>query len=98
MKSPTKKSWGRLRRVERVADPATSPEAPGPTALEESPVDIAPGDPLLAYLQSSGGAVDIDALELDSPAVRDLKAAGVKLAVPLVSQGELTGVLNLGAR
>ena len=42
--------------------------------------------------------MDIDALELDSPALRELKAAGVKLVVPLVSQGELIGVLNLGPR
>ncbi|MEO6471043.1 MAG: SpoIIE family protein phosphatase [Aeromicrobium sp.] len=63
---------------------------------ESTPVDIAPNDPLLAYLQSD--AVDIEALELDSPALRELKAAGVKLAVPLVSQGELIGVLNLGPR
>ena len=32
------------------------------------------------------------------PALAALKAAGVKLAVPLVSQGELIGVLNLGPR
>ena len=32
------------------------------------------------------------------PALRELKTAGVKLAVPLVSQGELIGVLNLGPR
>ena len=42
--------------------------------------------------------MDIDTLELDSPALRELRAAGVKLAVPLVSQGELIGVLNLGPR
>ncbi|MCY7400000.1 MAG: SpoIIE family protein phosphatase [Nocardioides sp.] len=62
------------------------------------PVDIAPNDPLLAYLQSASGAVDVEALELDSPALASLKAAGVKLAVPLVSQGELIGVLHLGPR
>ena len=62
------------------------------------PVDIAPNDPLLAYLQSASGAVDVEALELDSPALAALRAAGVKLAVPLVSQGELIGVLNLGPR
>ena len=39
-----------------------------------------------------------ETLELDSPALAALKAAGVKLAVPLVSQGELIGVLNLGPR
>jgi serine phosphatase RsbU (regulator of sigma subunit)/anti-sigma regulatory factor (Ser/Thr protein kinase) len=61
-------------------------------------VEIAPTDPLLALFEGAGGAVDIDELELDSPAVRELKAAGVKLAVPLVSQGELIGVLNLGPR
>ncbi len=63
-----------------------------------APVDIAPNDPLLAYLQSASGAVDVDALELDSPALAAMKEAGVRLAVPLVSQGELIGVLNLGPR
>jgi serine phosphatase RsbU (regulator of sigma subunit)/anti-sigma regulatory factor (Ser/Thr protein kinase) len=65
---------------------------------ETPPVDIAPNDPLLAYLQSASGPVDVEALELDSPALAELKRAGVKLAVPLVSQGELIGVLNLGPR
>ena len=82
-------------------DPDTAPEtgegAPQ-VPPEETPVDIAPNDPLLAYFATASGAVDIDALELDSPALRELKAAGVKLAVPLVSQGELIGVLNLGPR
>src|SRR5215217_5037501 len=65
---------------------------------EQAPVEIGPNDPLLAYFQSASEAVDIDALELDSPALRELKESGVKLAVPLVSQGELIGVLNLGHR
>jgi serine phosphatase RsbU (regulator of sigma subunit)/anti-sigma regulatory factor (Ser/Thr protein kinase) len=65
---------------------------------ERPPVEIAPNDPLLAYLQAASEAVDIEALELDSPALAELKASGVKLAVPLVSQGELIGVLNLGPR
>jgi serine phosphatase RsbU (regulator of sigma subunit)/anti-sigma regulatory factor (Ser/Thr protein kinase) len=70
------------------------PDAPP----EQAPVEIAPNDPLLAYFQAAGEAVDIEELELDSPALRELKEAGVKLAVPLVSQGELIGVLNLGPR
>jgi serine phosphatase RsbU (regulator of sigma subunit)/anti-sigma regulatory factor (Ser/Thr protein kinase) len=70
------------------------PEAPP----EQASVEIAPNDPLLAYFQGANEAVDIQALELDSPALRELKAAGVRLAVPLVSQGELIGVLNLGPR
>jgi len=62
------------------------------------PVDIAPNDPVLAYFQSASGAVDLDSLDLESPAVEALKEAGVKLVVPLVSQGELIGLLNLGPR
>lgn len=62
------------------------------------PVDIAPHDPLAAYFLSVNGAVDIETLQLESPALRAMKDAGVKLAVPLVSQGELVGVLNLGPR
>src|ERR687894_700983 len=76
--------------AERPAQPGGPPE--------QAPVEIAPNDPLLAYFQAAGGAVDVEELELDSPALRELKAAGVKLAVPLVSQGELIGVLNLGPR
>jgi serine phosphatase RsbU (regulator of sigma subunit)/anti-sigma regulatory factor (Ser/Thr protein kinase) len=86
----------RLRRAPDEARPA--PAAPAAPADEPAPVDIAPNDPLLAYLQSASGAVDVEALELDSPALAELKASGVKLAVPLVSQGELIGVLNLGPR
>src|SRR4051795_1205456 len=74
------------------------PLAPAPLAPEVAPVEIAPNDPLLAYLHAAGGVVDVDTLELDSPALRELKAAGIKLAVPLISQGELIGVLNLGPR
>ena len=65
---------------------------------EAPPVDIAPSDPIIPFFQSAAGAVDIEALELDSPALDALRAAGVKLVVPLVSQGELIGLLNLGPR
>ena len=88
-----------FRRRRGASDPleqGTAAEAA--PADEPAPIDIAPNDPLLAYLQSASGAVDVQALELDSPALAELKAAGIKLAVPLVSQGELIGVLNLGPR
>jgi serine phosphatase RsbU (regulator of sigma subunit)/anti-sigma regulatory factor (Ser/Thr protein kinase) len=90
----------RRDRPTRAGDAAVDPEprAAGAPLEEQAPVEIAPNDPLLVYFQSANEAVDIDALELDSPALRELKAAGVKLAVPLVSQGELIGVLNLGPR
>src|SRR5215212_9481741 len=94
-----------FRRKLRLGGPATTADAPieaarvaEPAAPAQVPVEIGPNDPLLAYFQSASEAVDIDELELDSPALRELRAAGVKLAVPLVSQGELIGVLNLGPR
>ncbi len=87
------------RRATRTEQPPQAAGAPAPAPEQDtSPVDIGPADPLLAYFESATGAVDLDELELDSPALRDLRAAGVRLAVPLVSQGELIGVLNLGPR
>ena len=72
--------------------------AAGEPGVEASPVEIAPNDPLVAYFQGTTGPVDLDSLDLDSPAVADLRAAGARMVVPLVSQGELIGLLNLGPR
>src|SRR5258707_1677103 len=82
----------------------TAPQAGEKPALERTrqvaapALDIAPNDPIIAYFVSSPGAVELEKLHLDSPAVRELKAAGVTLVIPLVSQGELVGLLNLGPR
>jgi serine phosphatase RsbU (regulator of sigma subunit) len=59
---------------------------------------LPPQDPLRAFLLSQAGAVDITRLELASPALAALRAAGLVLVVPLVSSGELIGLLNLGPR
>jgi serine phosphatase RsbU (regulator of sigma subunit)/anti-sigma regulatory factor (Ser/Thr protein kinase) len=61
-------------------------------------VDLAPNDALLAYLQSVGGAVDLETLRLQSVGLEELRNANVKLVVPLIAQGELIGILNLGPR
>lgn len=66
--------------------------------VQDGTVEIAPNDPLVAYLQSARGVVEVDRLEMESPALQSLKQAGVRLTVPLVAQGELIGVLNLGPR
>jgi serine phosphatase RsbU (regulator of sigma subunit)/anti-sigma regulatory factor (Ser/Thr protein kinase) len=86
-----------LRREPRVR-PTTEPVAAPPERVEAPPVEIAPNDPLVAYFSGATGAVDIGALQLDSPALEGLREAGIKLVVPLVSQGELIGLLNLGPR
>src|SRR5215216_6430236 len=86
-----------LRREPRVR-PTTEPVAAPPERVEAPPVEIAPNDPLIAYFSRATGAVDIGALQLDSPALEGLREAGIRLVVPLVSQGELIGLLNLGPR
>ena len=61
-------------------------------------LQIAPNDPIVAYLASASGVVEIDKLDLHSPALDAMKASQIKVVVPLVSQGELIGLLNLGPR
>src|SRR4051794_3003165 len=87
-----------IRRRRRRASVASPVRAPAGASEQVAAVDIAPNDPLLAYLQSAHGPVDVETLALESPALGELRAAGVKLAVPLISQGELIGVLTLGPR
>ncbi|MBE7553585.1 MAG: SpoIIE family protein phosphatase [Anaerolineales bacterium] len=88
--------WGR-------PEPKTEPGLP---SLPVQPVlhpavtsfEIAPGDPLLDFFQHNSEAVELAKLNLDSPALQALRAAGVQLVAPLVGQGELIGLLNLGKR
>ncbi|MGH7608601.1 MAG: PP2C family protein-serine/threonine phosphatase [Candidatus Dormibacteria bacterium] len=78
--------------------------APSPDVLRERPLpaspdfQIGPNDSLLALLQDAGSPVATARLEVDSPALREMRAAGVVMLVPLVSSGELVGVLTLGPR
>src|SRR5919202_893473 len=62
------------------------------------PLELAPNDPLMAYFQSIAEAVDLDKINPHGPALQTLKAAGIQVVVPLVSQGELIGLLGLGPR
>jgi serine phosphatase RsbU (regulator of sigma subunit)/anti-sigma regulatory factor (Ser/Thr protein kinase) len=89
-----------FRRVAQRPAGRTAPEpVSAPVAVQPAPeVQIADNDPLIPFLQAAPGAVDLDALQLDSPALRDLRAAGFRLVVPLVTHGELIGTLNLGPR
>src|ERR671912_1620255 len=79
---------------EEVPEPVV--EVPRQEAGPE--LEIAPNDPIVAYFASASGVVEIEKLDLDSPALRAMKAADIKVVVPLVSQGELIGLLNLGPR
>src|SRR5918996_2608200 len=85
---------GRQEPREEISEPIV--EAPSQEPGPE--VEIAPNDPIVAYFASASGVVEIDKLDLDSPALRAMKEAEIKVVVPLVSQGELIGLLNLGPR
>src|SRR5215216_323465 len=77
-------------------------EAPAVTEASQQlaapEIEIAPNDPIMDDLASASGVVEIDKLDLDSAALRAMKQADIKVVVPLVSQGELIGLLNLGPR
>src|SRR5215213_8698297 len=89
--------FGRDERQEpREEIPAPVVEASFQGAVPE--VGIASNDPIVAYFASASGVVEIDKLDLDSAALFAMKAADIKVVVPLVSQGELIGLLNLGPR
>jgi serine phosphatase RsbU (regulator of sigma subunit)/anti-sigma regulatory factor (Ser/Thr protein kinase) len=60
--------------------------------------DLQPDDPLNDYFRANPSVALLEKLHIHSPALERLKQAGVKLVVPLVSQGELIGMLNLGQR
>ncbi|MGH9246003.1 MAG: ATP-binding SpoIIE family protein phosphatase [Acidimicrobiales bacterium] len=69
-----------------------------PLEAETPAMDIAADDPLLARVREIGRGVEAESLQLDSAALRELRVAGVELVVPLISQRELIGLLNLGPR
>src|SRR3954447_25750817 len=88
-----------LGRTSQPVDGAPAPLVAAPPVEPAGVVvDIPETDPLFAFLQSAPGPVDLTRLELASPALDELRISGVALVVPLVTQGELIGTLNLGPR
>lgn len=92
--------WQRL--FGKRANPAAPlvPAAPVPPPLPGTIklLDFTPNDPLVAYFQTNPGVVEVDRLNFDSAALRELRASEIRLVLPLLSQGELLGVVNLGQR
>jgi serine phosphatase RsbU (regulator of sigma subunit) len=85
--------------------PATAARPRGPVAslnrarrAEIVRVEVDRDDPIVAHLEAAGGPVDLEKLELVSPARDALRAAGMTVVVPLVSQTKLVGLLALGPR
>ena len=85
---------GRFSALRWRAGPAEPPALP----VEQADIALSPDDPLLAYLAGVAEPVLVDRITVDSPAVRALRKAGISLVVPLVTSGELVGLLSLGPR
>jgi len=87
-----------LRPGDGAADEDQGPAPDRARHAEVVPVEVDPADPIVAQLEAAPGPVALDELGVDSPAGHALQAAGLRLLVPLVSQGRLVGLLALGPR
>ncbi len=90
--------WRKQTKTEEAESETTMVASPAAAETTSFDLDIAPHDTFLTYCLNSKGVIDVDKLMLDSPAVQAMKEAGVKLVVPLISQGDLIGLINLGQR
>lgn len=96
------KKW--LSRIRRLFSSETSAYIPvtGQTAASLSPLEygmeIAADDPIVEYFEKNPNAVELSRLNFSSPTLNRLREAGIALVVPLVSQGEFVGLLNMGPR
>ena len=78
--------WVRVSHTQRE-------QANAPTEIE-----IGDDDPLIAYLLSHPGVLEIEQCQLTSPLLQDLKQRSTEIILPLASQGILLGLFSLGAR
>jgi hypothetical protein len=77
-----------IGRATIAVEPIHARRASATTVLPEPEIEI--GQRIPAGLSPAApGPVDLATLDLDSPAVRELREAGVVLVVPLVSHGKL---------
>jgi hypothetical protein len=95
-KPPFWKRFFKRNQVQSDQDSASTLEMTSNSEIK--PLDIPSNDPLLALISTSPGLIEVDKQNIDSPTLDRLRAEGVKLILPLVSQGDLVGLLNLGSR
>jgi serine phosphatase RsbU (regulator of sigma subunit) len=91
--------WPASSKAQAREPVVTVPAAASPAApFEVADLEISPADPFLVYVLSVHGVIEVDRLSMNSPTLARLKEEGYKISVPLISQGELIGLLNLGPR
>ena len=77
---------------------ASLPHSPVPSedVIRLKQLEIAPDEQLIAYFEQHPAPLIADSIHLALPAVTLLATSGVRLLVPLVTQGRLVGLLSLG--
>ena len=91
--------WKRFFRRNQVqSDLDPSPIHEMTFKSEIKPLDIPADDPLRTLIATAPGLIEVDKHNADSPTLDRLREDGIKLVLPLVSQGDLIGLLNLGSR
>jgi serine phosphatase RsbU (regulator of sigma subunit) len=95
---------GVVENDELVPAAAARPSSPAEVPLNRARraqivrVEVHRDDPIVAHLEAADGPLDLEALELVSPARGALREAGMTLVVPLISRANLVGLLALGPR
>ncbi|MBX3061436.1 MAG: SpoIIE family protein phosphatase [Anaerolineae bacterium] len=87
----------RRRENDAQAQVTSTPKTEVGSAVAPA-IEITPDDPLYIYCLNSAGVVDVESLRFASPALTRMREAGVRLLIPLVNQGELVGLMQLGSR
>jgi serine phosphatase RsbU (regulator of sigma subunit)/anti-sigma regulatory factor (Ser/Thr protein kinase) len=87
-----------FKRSQVQSDQGSSSNLEMTSNSEIKPLDIPPDDPFLDLISTAPGLIEVDKHDFDSPTLERLRTDGIKLVLPLVSQGDLIGLLNLGSR
>ncbi|MCU1472889.1 SpoIIE family protein phosphatase [Amnibacterium sp.] len=98
--APRRGARRRAAKEARAARKAARRAELNPTDSRATTIEVRidPGDPLLTFLQDAPGPLEIKTLPPTSPAVARLREQGAQVVVPLITSGELVGVLALGPR
>lgn len=73
-------------------------EQPDPLPAGRIKLELPEDDPFFTLLEEAEDVTDLRAIKFDSPALTAMRDANVQIVVPLINQGEMLGILNLGSR
>ena len=96
--NPTLKIVNWLRGIGVLGDAGDQTDQITSRAAAIPPISITKSDPLVTYLEKSPLVVDVNKLNVDSPTLNILRDAGAELIAPLLSSGELVGILILTSK